>query len=286
MWQIYLPPPDYIPRPHWNVSKPNEIHQADLLFLPHDSVKRRTYKYALVVVDIASRYTDAEALGSKYSTEVAKALTRIYSRKMEWPKTIMVDSGTEFMGEITKVAKLRGIKIQRGEAGNHKSQSLVERANRTISEKLFAHQYAQEMIMTGEGRSREWVSRLPGVIASMNNGVRRITGKKPDLAIEQKKVEIITPTYDRPVGLEEVRLPGEVKVRYLMRPGEEEGGERRRATDPIWSMETYDLSRSVITSNQPVLYFLIEGPKRSFVREELQVVPEDTQIPPATMTNQ
>jgi hypothetical protein len=30
IWQIYLPPPDYVPRPHWDISKPNEIHQADI----------------------------------------------------------------------------------------------------------------------------------------------------------------------------------------------------------------------------------------------------------------
>ena len=50
LWQIYLPSPRYIPRPHWTVEKPNEIHQADLLFLPHDTVRRKTFKYALVVV--------------------------------------------------------------------------------------------------------------------------------------------------------------------------------------------------------------------------------------------
>ena len=44
LWQIYLPPPKYLPRPHWSVSRPNEIHQADLLFLPHDRVGRKTYR--------------------------------------------------------------------------------------------------------------------------------------------------------------------------------------------------------------------------------------------------
>ena len=28
------------------------------------------------------------------------------------------------------------------------------------------------------------------------------------------------------------------------------------------------------------MYYLSGGPKRSFVREELQVVPEDTELPP------
>jgi len=147
IWQIYLPAPDYIPRPHWNISKPNEIHQADLLFLPHDVVKRKTYKYALVVVDVASRYIDAEPLTSKYSTDVSIAFNKIYSRRLSWPKAMMVDPGTEFMGELTKILNKKDIKIQRGEAGNHKAQSIVDRANRTISEKLFTHQYAQEMLL-------------------------------------------------------------------------------------------------------------------------------------------
>ena len=78
--QIYLPAPKYIPRPHWEVSKPNMIHQADLLFLPHDSVGRKCYTYALVVGDIATRYKDAEPLTSKESSVVAKAFEKIYSR--------------------------------------------------------------------------------------------------------------------------------------------------------------------------------------------------------------
>ena len=36
-------------------------------------IGRKTYNYALVVIDIASRYKDAEALVSKESSEVAKA---------------------------------------------------------------------------------------------------------------------------------------------------------------------------------------------------------------------
>ena len=71
-----------------------------------------------------------------------------------------------------------------------------------------------------------------------------------------------------------------VKVRYLLFPGELEGGEKRRATDPIWSIKVYDISKSMITPNQPVLYYLTDGPRRGFVREELQVIPYDTQVTP------
>ena len=71
-------------------------------------------------------------------------------------------------------------------------------------------------------------------------------------------------------------------MRYLYSPGEGEGGERLHATYPIWSLEIYDLSCSVVSAEQPVLYYLSGGPRRSFIREELQVVPSDIELPPKT----
>ena len=278
IWQIYLPAPKYIPRPHWTVDKPNQIHQADLLFLPHDRVGRKTYKYALVVVDVASRYKDAEPLTSKESREISNSFEKIYSRKMKYPKTLILDPGREFMGDVTKLMNYHNVKIQRSEAGNHRAQAFVERANRTLSERLFSHQYAQEMI--SDERSRVWVKRLPDILKTLNNTPTIITGKEPDKAIKLKEVDIEPKKYKRVVGLDEVRLPIEVSVRYLLAPGELEGGERRRATDPIWSIQVYYITRSVVSANQPVLYYLQDGPRRGFVREELQVVPHDTELPP------
>ena len=278
IWQIYLPAPKYIPRPHWTVDKPNQIHQADLLFLPHDRVGRKTYKYALVVVDIASRYKDAEPLTSKESREISEAFTKIYSRRLKYPKTLMVDPGKEFMGEVGKLMNYHNVRIQRSEAGNHRAQAFVENVNKILGERLFSHQYAQEMV--SDGRSRIWVKRLPAILKTLNNTKTRITGKEPDKAIKMKEVDIETKNYKRVVGLDEVRLPIEVRVRYLLSPGELEGGEKRRATDPIWSIKIYYISGNRISPNQPVLYFLQDGPRRGFVREELQVIPYDTELPP------
>ena len=83
LWQIYLPAPRHVPRPKFDVATPNSVHQADLLFLPHDKLPRgkKIYKYALTVVDIASRYKEAEPLASKNSDEVAKAFQSIYRRQ-------------------------------------------------------------------------------------------------------------------------------------------------------------------------------------------------------------
>ena len=111
---------------------------------------------------------------------------------------------------------------------------------------------------------------MPQIIKTLNSTSTRITGKEPIKALKSKEVDIDKPQFKRSVGVSEIRLPPFVKVRYLLNPGEDEGGERRRATDPICSLEVYNLSSTgVISEGQPVLYYLYDGPKRSFVREEL-----------------
>ena len=105
LWQIYLPAPKRVPRPKFDVSIPNKVHQADPLFLPHDKLprERKVYKYALTVVDVASRYKEAELLTSKDSSEVARAFQKIYKRgPLEWPEMLQVDPGREFMGAVSK----------------------------------------------------------------------------------------------------------------------------------------------------------------------------------------
>ena len=73
-----------------------------------------------------------------------------------------------------------------------------------------------------------------------------------------------------------------MQVRYLYQPGELEGGVKR-ATDPIWSLKVYNILRSVTKPNEPVVYYLRDGPKWGFVREELLVVPQNTVLPPVNL---
>ena len=279
IWQIYLPAPRYVPRPKFDVATPNSVHQADLLFLPHDKIRRKTYKYALTIVDIASRYKEAEPLTSKDSNEVAKAFQAIYKRgPLTWPQMLQVDPGREFMGGVTKEMEKHKTYIRRGRTEIHRDQAIVERFNRTLAERLFGHQYAVEMLHAG--RSTVWVKRLPDVISALNNEVTRLTGKKPAYAIKEKNIVSKPSTpYSRPVGVNEKKLPPLINVRYLYQPGELEGG-TKRATDPIWSLKVYQVVKNMTKPNEPVVYYLSDGPKRGFVRKELLVVPPNTQLPP------
>ena len=284
IWQIYLPAPRHIPRPKFDVAVPNEVHQADLLFLPHDRVRRKTFRYALTVVDVASRYKEAEPLTSKTAAKVADGLIRIYKRSpLRWPKLLQVDLGREFMGSVSQLLAKHSLQVRRGRVDIHRDQGIVERFNRTLAERLFGHQYAQEMRLPSGERSTEWVKRLPSVVAALNGEVTRLTDKKPSDAIKAEtliqKPSSLVP--GRRFGLKEQKIPSEIGVHYLYQLGELEGG-RRRATDPVWSLEVYRLGRSVTKPDEPVLYYLQgdDTPQRGFVREELLAVPSDTQLPP------
>ena len=149
LYQIYLPAPKYIPRPNASLSlyaKSNDIHQADILYLPHDKFKRKTYKYALNIVDVASRYKGSYQLTTKNAKEVAQAFQWIYENTpLTYPKTLIVDDGKEFYGDTTNLMEKHDVIIQRGGPSQHRSQGIVERFNRTLADRLFSYQYHKEL---------------------------------------------------------------------------------------------------------------------------------------------
>jgi IS30 family transposase len=88
--------------------------------MPHDRVGNKTYTYVLTLVDVASRYKEAELLSSKSSEEVASAVEWIYKRgPLTWPKLLIVDPGREFMGEVSHLFEKHGTMIRRGRPEIH-----------------------------------------------------------------------------------------------------------------------------------------------------------------------
>jgi len=185
------------------------------------------------------------------------------------------------MGGVTKEMEGHKTYIRRGRTEIHRDQAIAERFNRTLAERLFGHQYAVEMLLPEGQRSTAWVKRLPDVVKALNNEVTSLTGKKPALAIKEKVATSKPSTkYSRSVGVKEKKLPPIINMRYLYQPGELEGG-TKRTTYPIWSLTVHQIERNVSKPDQPVVYYLSDGPRRGFLREELLVVPPNTQLPPA-----
>ena len=86
--QVHMRPPKEINHPHYDVTKPNEEHQFDLLYMPHNVFEGNTYKYILTGIDVASRYKIARPLKTKKSSEVAFVLEAIYKKgdMFKYPK--------------------------------------------------------------------------------------------------------------------------------------------------------------------------------------------------------
>ena len=95
-------------------------------------------------------------------------------------------------------------------------------------------------------------------------------------AVKMKDVAIV----DRVKFPPETILQQDGLYRYLLMPGEEHDDTRKRATDRIWSKKVYRLVKVVEDNDNRAMYFLRDGPNRSFVSEELMIVPENTENPP------
>ena len=101
-------------------AKPNDIHQAEVLYLPHGRYEKKVYKYLLNIVDVASRYKGSYQLATKNSKEVAQAFQWIYENTpLTYPKALIIDDGKEFYGDTTKLMEKHDVMIQRGDPSQH-----------------------------------------------------------------------------------------------------------------------------------------------------------------------
>ena len=100
------------------------------------------------------------------------------------------------------------------------------------------------------------------------NGLRDCLVIKALNAETKKAPPIVTRKVDAPI------CPY-ANVRYLYQTGELEGG-KRRAIDPIWSVDIHKIDYHIITQGIRVYYLKAPTPKIGFVKEKLLIVPADT----------
>ena len=115
-----------------------------------------------------------------------------------------------------------------------------------------------------------------GLVDKLNDRETEMIGMKPKDAIKLKEVLLVAQESYPP---EEV-LPEDGLYQYLLQPGEEHDDQRRKATDRIWSKASYRLREIVENTGNHVIYYLLNGPERALVSEELMLIPEDTELPP------
>ena len=252
LWQVHIPPPKEIHHPHYDVTRPNEQHQFDLLYMPHNFFEGSTYKYILTVIDGASRYKVARPLRTKKSREVAFVLGEIHKKVgvFNYPKTYQCDNGSEFKNEVTKLLEKHNVEIRRATTKyQHTHTTFVESFKKELAKLLFKPMDAQEL-QDPEKVSTIWVKNLNKTMNKMNNTVSSMIGRKP-----KDKIKLDTVPLDKTYP-EETVLPKDGLYRYLYQPGEQHGNQKRQATDLIWSKNTYRLDRIVQDPGNRVLCYL------------------------------
>ena len=154
----------------------------------------------------------------------------------------------------------------------HTHTAFVKAFNKELTKLLFKPMDAQEL-HDPEKVSTIWVKNLNKTVKKMNSTVSSMIGMKTKDAIKLDTVPL-----DKKYP-EETILPKDGLYRYLYRPGEQHGDQKRRVTDLIWSKNTYRLDQIVQEPGNCVMYYLQDRPNRAFVREELMHISEDAQVP-------
>ena len=151
-------------QPHFDISEPNAIYQADLLYLPDD----HGYKYCLVVVDPATGITDAQPLKERSAEAVLRGFKDIFARKiLPIPSTqIQCDSGSEFKGAVKKYFNDKGIGVRYAKTARSRQTPYAEARNKAIGKAVHQRQTA-EQLLTNE-ISKDWVSDIPHFITAIN----------------------------------------------------------------------------------------------------------------------
>ncbi|CAG8506024.1 4234_t:CDS:2 [Cetraspora pellucida] len=167
-----------------------------------------------------------------------KAIYEDPNNYLTWPKVLIMNKGTEYLGECRDLLLSHGVKII--QAKSKCSISIAEHDHQEFEKHAYICQDAVDFYLPLFERCRSWVKAV----------------KK---ALKAEKI-IANPSINIVDLLDLMNL---------------EFG-RRRITDMNWSPKVYHIKESLIQKNQPVLYWLIDenedGPERSFVRGQLMKV--------------
>lgn len=116
----------------------DDTFQIDLIeFIPY-SRENRGYKYALVVIDVFSKYAWTIPLKNKTGIEVTKGMRTVFETSKRVCKNCQSDNGKEFYNKHF-TALMSKYKVNHYSTFSSKKASICERLNRTLLHKLWKH---------------------------------------------------------------------------------------------------------------------------------------------------
>src|SRR6185369_12108408 len=146
-----------------------QIHAPAPRYIPYASFITITVPIGTTLDTEADDFSLEGILTSAVIAECFEIIFNDPKCPLTWPKLLITDKGSEFKGDCERLFLEHGVKIQK--ANSKRTMGIVERFNRTLSERLFHIQYAEELLMPMPERSRAWVKNLPIIINALNNSV-------------------------------------------------------------------------------------------------------------------
>jgi hypothetical protein len=221
----------------YNNGVPWKVLEFDILFMPAD----KSRKYILSGVDTATRFKFAIPMTRKTSYTTTESIKQL---KIDWKKVKQVntDAGGEFKKEFEEFLKSKGIKHHVALPSEH--LGMVENTNKLLAEKLFSQMSLQEF--KNKKTNRKWVDNLPNVVEELNNTKNSAIKMTPKKAmtfeyIPQSKNRFAIKDLQmfHPLGTIVRRLLNRDEVLDIATDKLSVG--RKRATDPKWTIDTFEV---------------------------------------------
>lgn len=223
----------------------DDTFQVDLVeFIPY-ARENTNHKYALVVIDIFSKYAWTVPLRNKTGIETSKAMESIFQQSGRVCKNCQSDNGKEFYNKhFSAVMKKYGI--------NHYSTfsglkaSICERLNRTLLSKLW-----KQFNING---NHKWLNVLKRITAEYNDSIHSTIKMRPSEVNSLNEKQLLNTVYVRNNSFnvntkkkfhigDNVRLS---KFKHVFVKGYK----------PSWTTEIFRIEN--ILATEPITYTLID----------------------------
>lgn len=166
-------------RRHFEMRGIDDTFQADLVeFIPY-SKQNKGFKYALVVIDVFSKYGWTMPLKSKTGKEVTSAMESVFEMNDRICKNLQTDSGKEFYNSFFS-ALMKKHSINHYSSYSKLKASICERFNKTLLNKLW-----KSFSLNG---NYKWLSSLKQITGNYNNTKHRTIRMKP-IDVNSSEVE-------------------------------------------------------------------------------------------------
>ena len=167
------------------VHTPFTIWMGDLIEYTQYGYARANngFKYILVLIDCFSKKAFVEPVKRKNMTDVANALTKIFSGLPTFPNTLITDEGLEFYNRAVRKVLERFI-IHHYSIKTPRKASIVERLIRTLKSRLEKYFY--------KNKTKRWLDVIQQITSNYNRTFHRSIGMAPNDVTDKNRKKVFS----------------------------------------------------------------------------------------------